>query len=402
MKKVLLTLVVILILLALIGTALYNILPPFRDVANATLGVLPGPIGERFSKLPTTAETEQQVERIANYLLTLPDERAIDKLVAIKADDDSTYQRVIKVMLRAEPRRAEAILAALRKSDLEDNILLNELQKIDEEQIESNKERAQFIMSLNRVSAVADIKMILDEEVDGIAKVAAIFEHLPDELVIDILKHLRSDDVKAIYNNMPPSRVLLLRELMEKDDLSARELEQTASLLATKSPEALAQLLGNEDTYNIKQLATIYQKLGPIRGGAVLSKVKDDAFTAKLTNAIVDSQMLEKNDDYFSDDLLKSLNIFREYDDNLSELAKVYKEADESKIADVIKRLYWNSENVKTFSLKNGERIEISDKQLALDLLKSFPHKKMAAILSYLDNSISTDISTELVLPDLD
>ncbi len=401
MKKALLTIAIILLLLALIGTALYNFVSPFRDIANTTLGALPGPIGERFSKLPTAAETEQQVERVANYLLSLPDERIIDKLLAIKAEDEAIYQDVIKIMLRAEPRRAERVLENIRQSDLEDNILLSELQKIDDELSESNKEHAQFILSLNRVSAIADIKTILDEEVDGTAKVAAIFEHLPDDVVVDIVKHLRADDVNAIYQNMPQKRVLLIKELIEKGNLSVRVLKQTATLLATKKPIELVDVLGNEDTYNMKQLATIYQELGPVIGGAVLSKIRDDAFTTKLTNAIVDSQMLEKNDDFFSDDLLKSLNIFREYDDNLSELAKVYKEADESKIADIIKRLYWNSENVKVFTLKNGEHIELSDKQLAIDLLKSFTPKKIAAILSYLDNSISTEISTELVLPDL-
>ncbi|PIE77299.1 MAG: hypothetical protein CSA13_00245 [Clostridiales bacterium] len=402
MKKVIIALLISILIIGAFATLLYKTVAPFRDVVGALLSNVPGSIGEHFSALPTSEETEAQVLRVAAYILDISADRAIDKLNAIKSEDRAIYDRVVKAMLRADPNKTEKLLKSLRESAFEENALLGTLQKIDEEQDQLDKARAEFIMSLNRVSAMDEIKSMLDESPNAVQSVAAVLKHMPDQMVVDILKRLRPTDVAAIYLEMPSKRVLDLKAMAEKSEIGEQELLQTATLLATKSPKKLAQTLGNEDVYSIEQLATIYQVFGAKFGGEVLSHVDDDEFVSKLANAIVDSQKLEGESDYFSDDLLKSLNIFREYDDNLGELVKIYNEVDERKVADIIKRLYWNSENVKTYTLKNGENVEISDKALAVDLLKSFSSKKIATILSYLDNSISTDISTKLALPDLD
>ncbi len=402
MKKFIIALLISILIVGLFGALLYKTVAPFREVVATALSNVPGGIGEHFSALPTEEETEAQVLKVAAYLLTLSPERAVDKLNAIKSEDGAIYDRVVKAMLRSDPNKTEKFLNSVRESAFGENVLLGTLQKIDEEQEQLNADKANFILSLNRVSALDEIKSMLDESPLAAKSVAAVFKHMPDETVVDIVKRLRPTDVAAIYAEMPAKRALDLKAMAEKSTIGEQELLQTAALLATKDSEKLAMLLGNEDTYTIDQLATIYRVFGAKFGGEVLSHVKDDEFISKLANAIVDSQKLEGESDNFSDDLLKSLNIFREYDDNLVELVKIYNDVDERKVADIIRRLYWNSENVKTYALQNGESIEISDKRLAVDLLKSFSSKKIATILSYLDNSISTDISTKLALPDLE
>lgn len=402
MKNIIIAIVLILVIPALILFGLYQFVTPFHDMVNDIMRTAPGPIGDYFNSMPTSAETEAQLGKIAAYILELEPDRAVDKLSVIRAEDRAIYDSLIKAMIRLEPNRTEDLIDALRNNSLREDVVLDTLQAISDEQTEYLKSRADYLASLTTLSALREVQNTLDDEVDAHRTVASIFEHLSDSKVVAITGQLYASDVDKIYGFMPSERVLDLKSLVEKNKLVTDALSQEAQILKAKDAKSLAQTIGNTNNYSIDQLVDIYQTIGPKRAGEVLAQVEDDVFVSDLTKAIVNRQLLDNGYDNFSEDMIKSLNIYSEYDDNLNELVAIYEKVEESKTAEMIKSLYWNSENVKNYTLSNGDSITITDAQLAMDLLRSFSAKKIASILSYLDNSISTEISTKLALPDLE
>ncbi len=402
MKKTIITVFLILLLPLLILTGLYFAVPPFQEMVNQLLIYAPFGIGEKIASKPTDEQIEQQVAEVASYLLKLDQERALDKLKVIKTEDKSSYDKVIKAMIRLSPHKTEKLIKAIRAQNQADSTLLNTLKQIDEEKATALKEKADFLMTLDALSASQEIKNILDEEVDAHRTVAAIYENMDNQKILEINKQLFKNDVSQINDFLSPQKKTDLQSLTNAAAIADEELEQLAENFASKRVKELVPLIGDTNTYKLEELAIIYQKLGPKLGGAVLAEVNNPAFTEEL-NAEISRNLRSrglKND--FSKDLYKSVNIHRDYADNLSELVRIYQNVDDAKVADTIRRLYWNSDKVETYTLSNGEEISISDSKLALDLLQSFSPEKIASILAKLDNNISTEISTKIVLPNLD
>ncbi|MCK8058759.1 MULTISPECIES: hypothetical protein [unclassified Fusibacter] len=401
MKNFLIGLILIILIPAMIVTGLYFLLPDFQATANDYLKVLPGSAGAYFESIPTETETEEQVSQIASYLLQIDLERAVDKLNLIENEDGRTMDLVVKSMLRMDPNKTEKILEEKRRQSLKENVVLSTLEQITEEQSEDAKEKAAYLKELSGVAAIEEIQQILDNEVDAYAIVAKLFDNMTDETVAQIVPYLNESDVNAIFSLLTQVRVLDIKTLLSNLEVSNQSLYNTAVILNGKTTEELVDAIGTTNSYTMDELVKIYENIGPKRGGQILSRVSDDEFIFKLVNAIKDSQLLNLGIDNFTEDLLKSLNIYKAYDDNISELVSIYSKVDDGRTAEVIKRLYWNTGNVNRYPLNNGDEIIISDANLAIDLLKSFPTKKIASVLSYLDNSISTEISTKLALPDL-
>jgi Mg/Co/Ni transporter MgtE len=58
-----------------------------------------------------------------------------------------------------------------------------------------------------------------------------------------------------------------------------------------------------------------------------------------------------------------------------------------------------NASPSQVYTLDNGEIISISDEDLIMQILKSFPQDKIAAILSSLDQTLSSELTRKLTLP---
>lgn len=103
--------------------------------------------------------------------------------------------------------------------------------------------------------------------------------------------------------------------------------------------------------------------------------------------------------DKFSEDMLKSMAIYRRFNENIANLVAIYSQSDDKKIAKVIDTLYWKSDGKKEYKLLNDDNIVIDDKLITTELLKAFSDKKIASILGFLDSSIATEISSKMALP---
>ena len=172
MKNLLIAIVLLILLPAGILFGAYTFYEPLTDVVNNTLAKVPGAPGAYFRSIPTDRDDETQLVSIAGYLLEIDPQQAVDKLKLIENEDSTTYDNVIKSMIRLNPRRAERILEEKRRQSLKPNVIQSTLEQISKEQVENNQEKAKLIEGLPIASRLENIQRIINEQSDAYTYIA--------------------------------------------------------------------------------------------------------------------------------------------------------------------------------------------------------------------------------------
>ncbi len=384
--------------LVIFGAA-YFLSDTVKNTVNPVLSQLPGPIGAFFDSYPTQNETSSQVQEISNYFLSIDKSRAVDKLNLIKKEDMALYNEVIKGMLRQNPNEADAILEMLRQSNLKKNVLISTVESIKQENDTALADRAKYVDSLTMIGALEELHLIINENRDGIRKVADILEFSADERVAGYLENLRPEDRTQILSNFSSEKANTIRSLMSNRENHRLELKNTAQILSTEEASKLALTLGNEETYKVEDLAVIYGEMGPVKSGEVLAKVQDEALVFKVLNTVKDQQTLKNGEDKLTGDIQKALKVYKAFDDNTNELNSIFSKLDDQNISDILKKYFQNAGAYKAYPLDNGDEIRISDEDLAIAVLKKMSQKKVASILTFFDSTLSSEVSKKLALP---
>ncbi len=401
LKTALIVMVIMLIVPVAALGAIYFLNDQFKVEANKYLSQMPGAVGKYFASYPTEQETSDQVLTIANYLLEIDVTRAVDKLALIEAEEKNTYDEIIRSMLRIDPNQTEVILEEIRKQGLKSNVLLTTMEQIESEQKTDFEEKATYIDGLTLVAALDEIKSVLDENVNGHEQMADTLEFSTDEKTASYLEHLSMEDKELVLKEFSQEKVNAIKTIISTKEKRKNELVNTAQILSLEDPQDLALKIGNEDNYKIDELNVIFSTLGPIKTGEILAHVNNDEFVFQLINHMKDEQILTTGEDKLTQDILKSLKVYADFDDNINELNNIYAKLDDAKISEIIKRYFRNAGSYRSYPLESGGEIQISDEDIALAVLDNMPQKKVASVLSFLDNTLSSEISKKLALPNI-
>lgn len=398
--KILLTLLIIFIVVPLLGAgATYFLYPPFKVAANNVLSNLPGPVGSYFSNMPTEQETSDKINSISEYLLKVETDRAVDKLSLIKKDDSAMYDSIVKTMLRINPNATKAIIEALRANSLTNDAASTTLEQIKKDQEEDYTKKAKFLEGLSVNTAVEEVNFIVSNSVNGYREVAKTMDYMDPIIAAKIMEKLPPDIFKKINLAMTEEKAALVRTEMTNRKSNIQSLGNTAQILSSQDVTKLVNTLGNTNTYKMDELAIIFINLGPIKAGKVLSGVEDDKFVNEVISAIKEKRIEDTGKDEITKDILKTLKIYKEFDDNVSELVTVYDKMKTDVVAVNITTLMKNNSSPKTYTLDNGENIVITDEDLALAILSKFSQKKIGDILSAVDDALSSELTRKLALP---
>jgi len=379
--------------------ALYFLNKDFNLNVNGLMSNMPGPVGTYFEKYPTRAEELEQIRKVSDFMLDLEESRAVDKLLILQKDDTRAYDDVIKDMLRINPNKTKSILEGIRQATINKDALSNTVQGISDEQNEDLKAKAAYISGLSFNAAVGEIEAIIEDSINGHKNAAAIFEYIDDVKAVGILYQLDQLDRERILAALSDKKSLSIKNVYSGQQRRISDLVQIADVYGSEDPTKLIETIGNIATYSIDDLAVIYKNLGAKKAGEVLAKSDDEAFVFELVAKIKANELLVNNEDLLTPDLLKALKIYREFDDNVLELIDVYSKMDTTKVVEIVKNMLLNASPSEVYELNNGEFITISDEDLILEILTSFPQDKIAAILSSLDQTLSSELTRKLVLP---
>ncbi len=397
---ILLLFFILVVIPAMILLGFYFFNDGFKEQTNRIMSSAPFGIGDYFKQFPTPQERINQYRTMANYYLDLDYDRAIDKLAVLEGQDREVYNDVIKYMLRINPNSTKEILEGVRKQSLKKDVVLDTLEKIEAEKSEYIKEKAEYLNLLSLQTAVEEINNIINESVNGHKTVAEYMNALEVEQAAKYMLQISTVDVNKILNYMPEDKARQIKTAMSAQRKHENDLEHIAFIYSSKDNKKLVELLGNTDLYTIEELALLFSSLGPIKSGQVLAEIGDDEFTFKIIDKMRDQEIVNKGTDQITSDTLKSLKIYKEFDDNIDEMAKVYENMEVDKVSSLIKRLIRNSSPPKIYELQNGQNIIISDEDMAMELLSRFDVKKVSEIMSKLDDTLSSEISRKLTIPE--
>lgn len=398
--KILLTLLIILVVVPLLSaTALYFFFPAFKATANNVLSNVPGPVGAYFASMPTEQEYNDKINSISEYLLKVDVDRAVDKLSLIKKDDANMYDAIVRTMLRINPNATKAIVEALRASSLSKDAAASTLEQIKKEQEDDYSKKATFLEGLSVNTAVEEVNFLVGNSINGYREVAKTLDYMDPIQAAKVMEKIPSDIFKKIINAMDPEKAALVRTEMTNRKTNLQSLGNTAQILSSQDLAKLVETLGNTNTYKMDELALIYINLGPIKSGKVLSGVTDDKFVNEVISAIKTKRVEDTGKDEITKDILKTLKIYKEFDDNVNELVTIYEKMKTDKVAANIQTMMKNNSSPKTYTLDNGENIVITDEDLALAILSKFSTKKIGDILTLVDDALSSELTRKLALP---
>lgn len=395
-------LIILLILLLtplLVVGGLYFLNKDFKMNVNGLMSNVPGPVGSYFSDFPTRAEELEQIKIISRYMIDLPEERAVDKLMVLNSEDSDAYNEVIKDMLRLNPNRTRSILDAIRDATVSKDALQNTVSQIEVEKQEALKATAAYIAGLPLDAAIAEVEDMIEESLEGHSDAAAMFEHMDHEQAMRILYQMDVADRNRVFSSMSDENKEAIQQAYS--DLTRRnsDLEQIAGVYQSENPLNLIDSIGESSNYTLDELAVIYKNLGPRKAGEVLAKSLDENFVFDLVSKIKANEIMENGEDTLTPDILKSLKVFREFDDNVKELVNVYSRMANTDILPIIESMMINAAPSAIYELDNGDLIRISDEDFVLQLLKSFTEKKRSELLSLMDRTLSTELTRKLALP---
>jgi flagellar motility protein MotE (MotC chaperone) len=395
----LIVLLVLLLTPVLVVGALYIFNKDFKLSVNSVMSNVPGPVGSYFESFPTREEEQAQIRVISDYMLSIEESRAVDKLMVLKAEDKGAYDDVIKDMLRTNPNKTKNILDAIRGLSVTTDVIISTVDQINQEKQSDLQSVADYWAALPTTSAVEEINQMIASSINGYKSVAEIIDLMDPSVAETILYQLDSTDLNKILANLTDAQALAIKEAHMTTTRRNSDLEQMASVFKGEDASTLIQTLGNSQTYTVDELAVIYKAMGAKKAGEVLAKSTDDAFVFNVIEKMKENELLDSGSDNLTPDVLKSLKVYKEFDDNVSELVNVYSKMGTDKVASILQNMLLNASPSKVYDLSNGDFITISDEKLVLDILGSFTQAQKAEILSLLDNTQSTELTRMLALP---
>ncbi len=372
----------------------------FKYIANGHMSNAPGGIGKYFQSFPTRDERETQKRNVANYLLDLDASRAVDKLVLIKKEDEVLYSDLVKIMTEKNAKKTEPILELIRDNSIKKDILISTIEQIDNEKKLSLSDQAKYYETLSIASLVQEISRVLREGVVSFSNMSLIIEQMNEKVAVSVLNNLDGEMTLKIlsrFESLEKGKKLqgIVAQLKDKE----RSLISVAQIYDTEMPDKLMDDLGQIKKYKLEELSIIYRNMSILQSAQILSKSEDKDFTFKLLNQIKGDEIIREGNDLITSDLIKGMKFFGEYNTRISDLVNVYKKMEPQQIADLIAKLYRNNKGVTKYSLENGESLTITDKDIAIDVLKKLPVKVTAEVVASLDADLGSEISKSLALP---
>ncbi|QXM06147.1 hypothetical protein [Crassaminicella indica] len=372
----------------------------FKFVANKYLSKVSGPIGNYFESFPTKEEEERKKRTVAKYLIGLDAESASDKLTIIKNEDEKLYSDLIKICTQLNSNQTKKILEYRRQGDIKKDILSSIIEQIKSEKTKELQEKAKYYENTSLVNAVQEINTNLMNETVSYNTMGLILEQMKEGNAADILKYLKAEvKNKLLANYQSNEKRKKVTDILNKMNDREKELVNIANIYNSENAEKLLEDIGSEQKYKLNELSTIYRNMNMLKAAKVLAKTQDENFTYKLLEQIKNDEVLIKGNDTLTEDLMRAIKIYREYDQKVDELVKIYTKMEPKQIGDMISKLFKSRKAPEKYTFNNEDQITITDQDLAISVLEKLKEKTVAQVLEALDSDLASDISKKLTLP---
>lgn len=388
-------LLILLLTPILVAVGMYFLNHDFELYSNRILSQLPGGFGEHFALKPTRADELRTVKEAADFLIKLENSRIVDKLKLIRSKDERFYDDLIKELLRLNPNKIRFVLEEMRRTGEEKDLLTEIRGDVEKEKEEEIKAYALYLTELILEDAVLEVSRLC-EEYGGHERAAKYFEIMDDKSAYRILYLLNNEDRNQIFALLTEAKAKSIKAAYKAEQRKNQEIEQLAALLKREKGSVIAAELRK---FPQEDQVLLLKKLGPRVSGLALSHFEDYDMALNLVTLLKRGEIAEHGKDEVTADLLKALKVYKEFDDNVKELIDVYGKMETGKVVQIVKDMMINPAPERSYRLTNGDSIDFTDLDLITEIFRGFPEKKVAEILSKLDDILVSEITRRLALP---
>lgn len=392
-------LIFVLILPLLIAVLIYFNNITFRSRMNKLFERLPGPVGEYFRSSPTEDERKDKKTYLAEHYLSLEPTIAADKLYIIKKDDDKLYSEIIRLMNSNSPSKTEEIIKLVRSIELRKDLLFS-----IHDEIQKEKEGL-FLEQVNRLET-QDLLITINEiekriETDSLFKenLGDIIELIKEERATDILYYIGEDLKEMILELLDNNKKTSIESSLLAKTIQQSKLADLAGLYEVKPVEVAVEEIGNEENYNINELAIIYKNMSVLKSAEILSKLEDDKFIEELFASIRKEEELKNEGDSITNEISKSIQFITEYDKKIEDLVIVYEKMSPDKVAKIVEQMMSNDTKVTVLEIFSEPAFEISDASIIIDVLSRIKNKTLSNIMNYVSEDKASTLTQMLARP---
>lgn len=399
-SKIILILIIAFVLVPLgVGSVVYNTNKSFRDKMNTKLIKAPGFVGKYFRNYPTESEKQDKKTYLANYYLSLDPSRAADKIYIVKKNDEELFDDIIRIMNEMSPSKTSEILKLVRSIELRKDLLFSIYDEIQEEKQNQLKDEISRLEKNDILVSINEIEKRVAEESGYLEKLPNIINFMDEDKASTILYYLDENIVNAVLPKLEAEKKSKLQNRMLIKEIEDKKLRDLASLYEAKPLDTAIEEIGNEETYSMDKLGSIYMNLSVKKAAEILSNVEDDNFTEEIFTVIRREEQLKKVEDSKTIDISEAIQFVSEYNRKIDELVGIYEKMSPDAIAKIVENMMDNTKTVTSLEINSTPIYEISDSTIIIDVLSKMKKPTVSKIINNMNTKKATQLTQLLAKP---
>lgn len=394
LRFLIILLIVLLLIPISILTLFYNLNQTFKRNANEFLSKMPGALGNYFANIPTEMERREKIQYLSEYYLELDPNTAAEKIYILKKDDEKLYVELIKSMNSISFTKTEEIINRIRNMELRKDLLFSVYEEVLKE------EEEKFLSEVTRIEnqdIILSIREIENNYSDR--DFLRVLEEVNIDTLGEILYYVDSDLQDYILSSFNHSKKNAILSVINRKTKEIIDLEEIAKVYETKPIDVAIDILGNTDTYSMDELAIIFSNLSVLKSSEILSKVEDENFIQDLFSSIIRYEGLRNSELNITQNISKGIEFFNEYSEKINDLVMIYDKMSPERVAKIVESMIGNTNPIASLELEEENILEISDRDIIIDVLSKLRKQNQSRILDYMEPETASLLTRLLASP---
>lgn len=394
LRFLIILLIVLLLIPISILTLFYNLNQTFKRNANEFLSKMPGAVGNYFANIPTEMERREKIQYLSEYYLELDPNTAAEKIYILKKDDEKLYVELIKSMNSISFTKTEEIINRIRNMELRKDLLFSVYEEVLKE------EEEKFLSEVTRIEnqdIILSIREIENNYSDR--DFLRVLEEVNIDTLGEILYYVDSDLQDYILSSFNHSKKNAILSVINRKTKEIIDLEEIAKVYETKPIDVAIDILGNTDTYSMDELAIIFSNLSVLKSSEILSNVEDENFIQDLFSSIIRYEGLRNSELNITQNISKGIEFFNEYSEKINDLVMIYDKMSPERVAKIVESMIGNTNPIASLELEEENILEISDRDIIIDVLSKLRKQNQSRILDYMEPETASLLTRLLASP---
>lgn len=359
-------------------------------------------LGKTFEAIPTSDEKEERKKMLAEYYLSIDEDRAVDKLIILKKEDKKLYDDIVLEMKSDDMAAVNDIMDEIRDKEIKRDLLQREIDSMNKEKGNEIKEIANYYLKLGLVGTINNLEDdIIDLKLDFEEAAKAIETFKPDYSA-KVFYYMDENISSSIKESISKSYSKKLDKELKKYEEYIREKQSLGNIYLNKKPEESAKELQNKEIYSVEDLSIILTNMDYLSASRILSEFEDKEYLNSVLTEIKNVEDLNKSQEgmaAYSSDVNKALKVFALYKKDLDTLKKSYEKMTAQEISTLVNQMTTNKPKFKEYEIDETKSFTISEEDLMIEILKRIKPKLLSQVIANLDDQKAAEISRKIGLP---